>query len=210
MSLKQPYEIIIADKLQQLPVPDMADGIWARIELELDASVNEDANEPAKPAHPNSEGVAAKTIAIIGGGLIALVVLFFIIKKNTKPAENKNLQPPIEQTDTQKLMTPPPVPTADTAQYRQPMPLPKPVNTPTDSIDFGNEPVLRNITFSQLPLSLPERDSAVSLNVAPSTRTTPDSFLLQTAPKKPRGMQIPDNEYKIKGSKKDSIKNGSR
>jgi len=209
LNLKQPYEILIADKLEGLPVPDTADAIWARIELELDADAsgdgNGDATEPAEPAHPNTKGVATKTIAIIGGGLLALVVLFFIIKKNTKRTEDKELQSPTKQTDTQKVPQQLPATVPDTVQYMQPATLPKTVLKPIDSSASYIDPVLRNDDAFQLPPALPEKDSAVSLNVAPRIGTSIDSSLLITVPKKPRGIQIPDNGYKMKSSKRDSL-----
>lgn len=206
MSLKQPYEIIIADKLQQLPVPDMADAIWARIELELDASANEDANEPAKPAHPNGKGVATKTIAIIGGGLLALVVLFFIVMKNNKRTKDKKTLPTTEKVVTLKQQQSLPAPPSDTARYFQPK---LPLNTgimPTDSPASRIDPITLKGDEFQLPLFSPQRESAASLNIAPRTESSIDSSLLQTVPKKPRGIQIPDNDYRIQGSKKDTAK----
>lgn len=203
MSLKQPYEILIADKLQQLPVPDMADAIWSRIELQLDAPAIGESTEPAKPVHPNSAGSAAKTAALVGGGLIALVVLFFIINKSTKRTEKKKLQPPIEQTDSQKLQ-PSPATAQDTVQYRQPVPLRKTDTKPLDSPVANNVPIVQNNAASQLPLTMPQKDSAALLNLAPRISTPKDSSMLQTVPKKPRGIQIPENGYKMKSSKRDS------
>lgn len=39
MNTNTPYEHLIAAKLDQVPVPDMADSIWASIEAQLDAPV---------------------------------------------------------------------------------------------------------------------------------------------------------------------------
>ena len=205
MNLKQPYEILIADKLEGLPVPDMADAIWARIELELDAAPSGDATEPANPLHIATPGISAKTMALLGGGLLALVVLFFIIKKNTKRTEDKELQSPTKQTDTQKVPHQLPATVPDTVQYMQPATLPKTVLKPIDSSASYIDPVLRNDDAFQLPLALPEKDSAVSLNVAPRIGSSIDSSLLITVPGKPRGIQIPDNGYRMKNSKRDSL-----
>jgi len=49
-----PYENLIAAKLDQMPVPDMADSIWNSIEMQLDADAVDEA--PDKKTTPKNTG----------------------------------------------------------------------------------------------------------------------------------------------------------
>jgi len=61
----RPYEQLIAAKLDQLPVPDMADGIWSDIERELDAPAGPP-NEPASAfTRAGWFGLAAVVVAAL-------------------------------------------------------------------------------------------------------------------------------------------------
>lgn len=72
MNATTPYEQLIAAKLEQVSVPDMADSIWASIEMQLDAP-GDDPDAPdettSKPA-PKSRGAGW-----YGLGLVAVVAI---------------------------------------------------------------------------------------------------------------------------------------
>jgi hypothetical protein len=74
-----PYEVTIAQKLQQIPVPDMADAIWVRVERQLDIDMPTDDGSQAPPSSPPGSGW-------IGGAALALFVaaLVFVIIKREK------------------------------------------------------------------------------------------------------------------------------
>ena len=181
--------------------------LFGRIEVELDASANGDATEPANSVHVATPGIAAKTITLVGGGLLALVVLFFIIKKSLKRTEDNKLKPRTQQNDTPKEQQGLPAMAADTIHYMQPVPLPKTNMKSADSSVVNNEFLIPKDAALELLLALPQKDSSPSLNVSPRKETSVDSSLLQMVPKKPRGLQIPNNEYKMQSSKLDSVKN---
>ena len=72
MNLKAPYEIIIATKLEQeLPVPDMSDAIWARIELQLFDVPSAEADASAGPDMVSGATITGKTLAIVIGCVLA-------------------------------------------------------------------------------------------------------------------------------------------
>lgn len=54
MNTTTPYENLIAAKLDQIPVPDMADSIWNSIEMQLDADAVDES--PDKKATPKNTG----------------------------------------------------------------------------------------------------------------------------------------------------------
>lgn len=54
MNTPTPYENLIAAKLDQIPVPDMADSIWNSIEMQLDADVVDET--PDKKTSPKNTG----------------------------------------------------------------------------------------------------------------------------------------------------------
>jgi len=65
-----PYEKLIAEKLDQVPVPDMADSIWASIEMQLDVDANtpDNTSTPKKATKFKGKGwygfAGAATIAV--------------------------------------------------------------------------------------------------------------------------------------------------
>jgi hypothetical protein len=98
MEQRAAYEITIAGKLDHLPVPDMADAIWARIErqLDIDLPTNDGGNGPA-PSKPSGPGAMGWGLSAL---LVALVTTFFLLKKEpqtTTPSIQPSA-PAIEQT----------------------------------------------------------------------------------------------------------------
>ena len=74
MNQKKAYEQIITGKLEALPLPDLADAIWARIETQLDIDMPEGDGGPG--SGPSSGG------GWIGGAglfvfVAALITIFF-------------------------------------------------------------------------------------------------------------------------------------
>ena len=56
MNNTTPYEKLIAAKLEEMPVPDMVDSIWASIDMQLDAVVDTPKENPVHPFKINVKG----------------------------------------------------------------------------------------------------------------------------------------------------------
>jgi len=86
------YEQLIAQKLEQAPVPDMADAIWARITIQLDEDSTGDDNNNTPPSDP-------KTPATLLLKQISWVVLFaitiMIITRNWNRVKNNPAPQPV-------------------------------------------------------------------------------------------------------------------
>lgn len=194
MSLNTPYEVTIAEKLQQLPLPDMADAIWARVERQLDIDLPADDGNGGSPSSPSGSGW-------IGGAALALfvAVLFFVILKREKttpaltlPKQNNTVisTPGTQTVESNKgegnnvplLVTPEVVPNN----------LPGQVNSPPARIDsvVGNLP-------------LPQPDSTQTNTVLlPPPQVVTDSV----KPSPGRGVRgISDGDYRIVPTKKDTL-----
>lgn len=75
MNQPLPYEIAIAEKLEQLSVPDMVDAIWARIEKQLDAELPEDDGPGEPPASPGS----GPGWSFLGGSLFTGIIVWVLL-----------------------------------------------------------------------------------------------------------------------------------
>ena len=107
MNKQMTYEITIKKKLENIPVPDLSEMIWARIENELDTDPGDSSdNNPLSPSSP--------TGGIILGGTALLFIMaltfYFLTKKpndipqidkvqTTLPVQNNN-QPNSPGTNT--------------------------------------------------------------------------------------------------------------
>lgn len=91
MNQKTPYELQIADKLQQLPLPDLQDAIWARIErtLDIDMPTDDDGGggDDSPPDTPwwGSGGVGAFTFSMV---FVAALTTFIIYKTLNQSTNN--------------------------------------------------------------------------------------------------------------------------
>jgi len=201
MNEKTAYEQTIASRLQALPLPDMADAIWARIEAQLDVELPPDNNTDGGGQAPNFP-----TGGLFWGGvsLIVIAVLYFLFSQNSKTNTPQN-EPALPSSVT-----------------TQPVAIPKnsaPANNsgssvlPTDKNNHvpGIEVTQTSIADSNVSSSLmqpPKLDSAVITNVtAPPIVTPPIKTDTAVAPKKGRGVSgISNDDYRIV-PKKDSSKN---
>lgn len=106
MSEKKAYEQIISSKLEALPLPDMADAIWGRIEAQLDIDLPTDGDGGGGPSPvPTPSGWMG------GAGLLvfiaALISIFFITKNNQKETPLitpiQNVQKPVPAAPVENL-----------------------------------------------------------------------------------------------------------
>ena len=100
MQQPTPYETAIAAKLEQVPVPDMADSIWASIVLQLDADLPSDDGDdtPSKDPTKGKPGMSKGFYYPLIGAIIIVVLLLYKTNKK-QPAVNNNL-PVLPNTTT--------------------------------------------------------------------------------------------------------------
>jgi hypothetical protein len=196
MNKKTTYELTIADKLQQLPLPDMEDAIWARIKTQLDLDLPEgDGGGSHTPQAPSGGWMW-------NAGLLAFVAAFFTIYLFTKNADRP--------TTTQ---TPPPPANTVRAPLSQPTTPPSPLNNNNRNGPLSRPP---ESAAASVPYEV-SKDSAlappVTLQPLPDTQAGVTVFapppVLQDSVLKPkpktRGVKdISDADYRIVPSKKDS------
>jgi hypothetical protein len=205
-----PYEVLIAQKAEQLAVPDMADGIWANIEQQLDGDISPDeGNDPSGDATPPKGSARLGKGFYLAATITVAVTSFFILTHKEKPTqqsvpEQKIIQPVQTNTSTQdsnQQTTPAPV-----DKTIQPV-LPKAVQQ--DSIHTINIPDLALLNTDSLtgiipPSVIPDTMAAKKDDPPPaidSTTTNPPPA------KKTKGVKgITDDDYKIIGVKDDSAK----
>jgi len=185
-----PYETAIAQKLNQLPIPDMIDSVWASIEMQLDTPV--DATQ--KPAA--SKAMGKLSLGIICTALvIALLWLYYHHKNKTK-----NLIPP--STAPIKVTTPAIDSAVPVINSHEKTILPNHAITKKDTATLNGLP-LNRMEFdsgNHQPLS-PLKLDAVPLSNKPVLPFT-DSAKLPLI-NKPKGVKgISDTSYRIKGDKK--------
>jgi hypothetical protein len=207
LNLKTTYEKLIAEKVQQIPIPDMADAIWASIELQLDADISsggEDNSPLQKPWGKGKSRFGNKPYLFI---IVAIIVgLVWLAKvKNKKNGVNNTLpnttisQPQtiikndsvqairIEPENTKRNILPVPIIQNDKKQ------------TKVDSI----KKIIDAPAFTPFSI-LPVKDTNTS-KVFPLK----DSLRNIVIPPKAKGVKgISDDDYKIISGKKDSVKKG--
>src|SRR5215203_425931 len=100
MNERLTYEQLIGGKLQSLPVPDMADAIWSRIEAQLDIDLpTDDGEDGSSPQPPSGPTIIEWGLSVV---VITLVTVFFIFKNEPAKKINSKRLPGIEQTVSPK------------------------------------------------------------------------------------------------------------
>lgn len=84
----------MAAKLDQIPVPDMSDSIWASIEMQLDEI-------PATPKDISSGGKTGNAWYGVSSLIVVVTVCWFFYD-NKKPVPQKEMIPPTEIIQTPK------------------------------------------------------------------------------------------------------------
>ena len=87
MNKQMTYEITIKKKLENLPVPDLSEMIWARIENELDTDPGDSSdNNPPSPSSPTGGIILGGTALLF---IMALTFYFLTKKPNEIPQVDK-------------------------------------------------------------------------------------------------------------------------
>jgi len=99
MDQRHTYEQTITSKLDILPLPDMADAIWSRIEQQLDTDMPTDdgSNGPA-PSSPTPKLFIGGSVFVV---LVALVSFFLLRKTSTQQRPTINTTPAPAKTEIQ-------------------------------------------------------------------------------------------------------------
>ena len=186
------YEITIKKKLENIPVPDLSEMIWARIENELDSDTGDDTdNSPPSPSSP-AGGIMLGGTALLF--IIALMIYFLNNKPNnfpqiekvqtTLPAQNNQPNLPPASGNVQPTITSTNKKQENVAGTQEPLEIP--VISQTTIND--SMPVTDVVRGNEIPLTLPK-----TMDTIP--------------PKKTRGVSgITNDDYKIV-PKKDSSGN---
>lgn len=176
MNLLPTYEQTIANKREEIEIPDMADAIWGRVEAALDVEMPEN-DKPffKKPA-----------VWIAGAGILAIIIALFILSKNHTTAPEKNIPQRTEPTIQPD--------TATKHDFKPPDP-PKPA--PTKNAKPINEKHVVD-TAAHRAFNIVE-DSALKkppvIKIPPAAITIP-AIDIKQRPK--YGVEIPDSEYLFK------------
>ncbi|NEU06943.1 hypothetical protein GZH53_01345 [Flavihumibacter sp. R14] len=183
------YEQLIAQKLQELEVPDQANAIWSTIEHHLNIEM---------PADGGGPGGGSNFNWWIGGGslctfLVAAITYLYVVihnpenkrNINSQPAPIKHHQPLHRQTDTVR-QTPPPAW----------LPAVKPAVVPgTSGAESEQAPSKDTL------ITIPPPKAAEPLPVQPLQTDT------LVPKKKQRGVKgISDADYRLVPASKDSLK----
>jgi hypothetical protein len=205
-----PYEVLIAQKAEQLAVPDMADSIWANIEQQLDEDISPDeGNDPSSDPTPPKGFTGLGKGSYLAATITVVVTSFFILTHKEKPSqepvpEQKIIQPVQTNTSTQ-----------DSNQQTTAFPVNKAIKpvlpkvVQQDSTNKINIPEMATLNADSLtgiipPSVIPDTMAAKKDDPPPAI----DSTTTQPPPaKKPKGVKgITDDDYKIIGTKNDSAK----
>ena len=208
MNNKTAYEILIAEKASQVPVPDMADAIWASIEAQLDAAPGDEADvhQPPSEKLPANRLMPGNKMLLLIISIAAIVVLLFLFTKNIRKKTGVKKVPVQQEQEKQpaKNIVMDTVSDISSARKLDPPGQYQPVKDgfapviirPAEKDSISNQP------FKNTPddsVALPGRMPLVIQRDSITTLPPPS--------KKPRGLKgIEDGDYKISGGKRDSLK----
>lgn len=201
------YEQLVAEKLQQLPVPDMADAIWARIEQQLDVEMPVDKTGDSHNGNSSLPGFRFPGNIIFYIFLAALVSIIFYLNR---PDEHK-------ETSIIPSSNPITVPKADDQmQKKYSSPAKQTESIYTDKADLPVDHIIENTaTEKEQPVitnqvvEAKENETVKKQELPPlietvqkkTTASIQDSF-----PRKTRGVKgITSNDYRIAPVRKDSL-----
>jgi len=202
MNQKATYEITITGKLGQLPLPDLKDAIWSRIEDQLDIDMPEDdGSGPDAPTSPDWMNLLGKMspYAVI----VAFVSLLLI--QNKEPENNQILQTPPDINTPAVNQTTTPIVKDQENKINSTIYSggPADVNTSSPPRTHAGSTVIPDNNMAQ------KADDTITTQPAPPPLVQTNALPMQTdsVQKKKRGVSgITDNDYRIVPQKKDSTK----
>ncbi|WP_146616263.1 hypothetical protein [Chitinophaga dinghuensis] len=184
------YEQLIAEKLEQMPVPDMADSIWAGIEAQLDAVVETTPDQDTSFKWKGKTWFGIAGIAIIASGI-------WWYSQSATP-ETPVTTPAPTSTPTPATLSAPAPPTPDSNTI---ITLPQTPAKHKDTIELPAAPFSNPLTDSvparYLPLMTPD-SVHIPTTIPAKPHQQPDTVVIPPAPKKPKGVKgITSDDYKI-------------
>lgn len=207
MEQSTPYELLIAQKLEHAPLPELADSIWASIEVQLDIPLPGDSHTEPPAQNPPGKGLPGmgKLLYIAVPAVIIVAAWYYLKNKKEKKTEQISPVAPVPSNTG----------TIDSSNYftipdeKKNIPAPQ-KNDTSNRINPGNvlQPVITFDTGQQFqpPSVIP--DTAAGEKGIPVV-TTKDTASLIPRGKKPKGVKgIKDSDYKIITEKKDTAKKG--
>jgi hypothetical protein len=202
MNQKTTYEVTITSKLDQLPIPDLREAIWARIEGELDADLPTDDGGDTPPPTPNG----GKALQFALPGIVVIIITLFLIRANNKtpqPQNNSKRTPTTQTTTTAPTASPPPVDTKTIIQDDNAPVVYPGTNAPISTIPNRTDSASVPITDIIPPITDNTNQQPEPLVQAPAQLPPKTDSVV----KKKRGVSgITDNDYRITPVKPDSTK----
>ena len=202
MNQKATYEITITGKLGQLPLPDLKDAIWSRIEDQLDIDMPEDdGSGPDAPTSPDWINLLGK----ISPYAVVVAFVSLLLIQNKDPQNNQILQtPPATNTPAVNQTTTPIVKEQEdrnnSATYS---------GGQTD-VNISSPPGTDAVSTVIPDNNIAQKaDDTITTQPAPPPLLQTNSLPVQTdsVQKKKRGVSgITDSDYRIVPQKKDSTK----
>lgn len=205
MASTTPYELLITQKLEQVPLPDLADSIWASIETQLDAPFpGEDGND-TPIEYPPQKGLpgTGKLFYIAVPALLFTAAWFYFKNKKQQPPEKAipvlEARPDSVSTDSSgNLLDPGKNPDIQNKIKKQ-----------EDNPDTQHSFILPGLPADSAfrLLTPPVQQDTASLLTAPPVVIIADTALKTPPSKKTKGVKgITNNDYKIITERKDSAK----
>ncbi len=197
MNQRTTYELTIAEKLQQVSIPDMREAIWSRIEDQLDIDMPED--DPNGPDSPDTWNwkIFTRKFGMFAAVVAVVTTVFLMNKKSTESSLPKTKTP---ETVSPQLSTP------GTDKTKPPGQTVIHNNSPLiNNADTGISVVVNDSVFNDPVVNLPPP----VIDTTPKT-VIPDNTKIAVIPqdttkKKSKGFKgITENDYRI-NLKKDSI-----
>jgi hypothetical protein len=181
------YEQLISEKLEALPIPDMADAIWARIEAQLDIDLPTDDGGGTTPDAPSGPGMIGWGLSVV---IIALITAF-LINKNKPALKDSTIKLPATQNE-------------QTTPALAPGTGPPPSD---NSRTFSNRPLEQSVVNNEAPSDTTNEPRVVSAApttvdsiqvAAPGVETTAATTDTIPGVKKRRGVSgVTDEDYRI-------------
>jgi hypothetical protein len=184
------YDTLIAAKLEQLPVPDMADAIWLRIKDQLDTDMPSGDHNPPPPAPPRGGRTGWRRWSLLAA--VAVLFLIYTLNKQQHHQSPQQQIPGAVMRDTTSI--------APRSVIKQP-PGEKP-KTGSSSTPVQQDSLPGNVPAPMQDNTVPVLPAADSITLpppAPVINQAPPSKPKDSLPaRKPRGVQgIKESDYKI-------------
>jgi hypothetical protein len=195
VNLLPAYEQTIAERLEGIEIPDMADAIWGRIAAALDVEM------PVHDAPAAPEGTPFfkdPAVWVISAGILAIIIALFILfsSRNTTPPPQPNLP-----QHTQPAVKPDTIMKKDFKPPGKQTPLPEKNTRP-----INQKPVADTSAFiNKNPDSLLKMPPAL---IAPPVNTSPPPAIklppaggmkpsIEIPPRKKYGVEVSDSGYRF-------------